>query len=223
MRFSYLLILAVCVLFNACNESTAPQDEVPISTDIKDYLIAGNPGTELVYIETITKKFQDSIQVTYKDTITFTVVARDVMHPIGGASVQILESRVGESNLAKSSYTSYYCLYNNSIASFGSLTDQYPDYLLKDPLIKGKDWYANSDTVRIVSVGKVIQTPYKQLPTIETNSIINLGGYGYVNMTFFYAPEIMFVKRDGLGYSLYAENKVVETHGVTELVSYNRK
>lgn len=227
MKSIYTFSAAMLLFLCSCGSSTDP--DAGLSADVRDYMYAGNPGTEIIMTDTHTET--DTSGVTHTPTVgTYltTIMERDAMHPIGGKSIRVRqEGRYPGSNPSIHDSV-YYSIYDNSIVRFSSIKDTDYGAYAKNPLVAGTHLEIYGQTVIVKSVGEIVNTTYKPLKAVLLESIdssvsssTNLKS---VRTTRIYlAPEVFLARMETSFVTYYPNNKTYIESNVADLIQYTKK
>lgn len=227
MKITQILFAALLLLLSACSDSTNTNDSFP--TEAKDFMLAGNPGTELVmtdtYIQTDTTGKEYGPEVM---TSVWTIMERDAPHPVGGKSLRVrVESRKLNSNpnITDSMYIS---TFDNSIMRFLSIKDTNVIPLLKNPIVVGAQYKVRNATATIKSVGEVINTTYKPLKTVlveVVDTVVSTSSQTKTVYThrFYFAPGMFVVRYEEIRLKIYQDNHTSKETFIDDLIQYTKK
>ncbi len=224
MKYLFSFTMACCLLLSSCSDSTEPSDT--FSTDAKDYMFAGNPGTELVYTTTdIEVDTNGLMRVSPSDTIIITIMERNVLHPIGGLSIRYLyEIITSPQPIDDSTYFSYY---NNGIYQFSTFRDTSATLFLNNPLSVGSKWASRMDTFTVKSVGEMVNTTFKSMKSVRvemqnSSTSPNQEKYNFY-LKYYYAPEVFLAKGEDIYETIYPSGKKKTRTTITDLIRYTKK
>jgi len=224
--------MACCLLLSSCGESTSPDDN--FSTNARDFLFAGNVGTEIVLAVTRSEIDTNGVKtISPVDTLIWTIMERNVPHPVGGSAIRIREeNRRGVDTIRYSLDSTYYAFYNDGIAYFSSLNTTNSEMIIKNPLTVGAQ-YTNGDVgsgdnraLIVKSVGEIVNTSYKQMKTVriesQDSSVSNSIIYKE-SMKYYFAPEVLVAHAERINERIYPSKKKRTQMFVTDLVRYTKK
>ncbi len=229
MKYLFSFTMACCLLLSSCSESTNPDDNFP--TNARDFLFAGNVGTEIVLVGTDWVIDTNGVKTVSQntDTTILTILERDVLHPVGGASIRIREEVWGTKIGRYSDSTLYYSYQDSCIMVYSGIRDSEPDIILANPLMVGRYWprkIASGEfiSMEVKSVGENINTPYKQMKTVRVE-IKDSDKYKLDIPTwkFFFAPEVLEVRSEYSVQTIYPSNKTSTYTYVRDLIRYTKK
>ena len=234
MNYFRTLLLLALILLSSCNDSTNP--EVTQSPTAIDYLFAGNAGTQTEYTISYVDTDSNGIKLTFVDTVTWTVMDRNVSRANGGNCVKMHQYVRGQ-NTRKGFETDYYFgLNNNSLCLFTSLTDTVGLIIIKNPITIGTQWIIKgspsyeSDMEHIIQgVDVPIVTTYKTLNTVRIDSkdtlfrrdsLMRLTETIAVYSKEYYAQGMLIVHSERT--STYVNEKK-ESTSIIDLIRYTKK
>lgn len=227
LKTARILYIVLLTLLSSCGSSTDTDDNLP--TDARDYMYAGNPGTEIVmtstHSETDTSGRSHTPQIF---TNVMTIMERDALHPKGGKSIRIRhEGRTQNSN-PRVSDSLYYSYFDNSIVSFNSVRDTVFRLLAKNPLTVGTQWVVGRLNVTVKSVGEIVNTTYKPLKAVlvvGADTSVSSSGQQKTISTYklYYAPEVFFARGEYRSETIYSDNKKSVETQIDDLVQYTKK
>jgi|JI9StandDraft_1071089.scaffolds.fasta_scaffold170483_2 hypothetical protein len=232
MKYLFSFTVACCLLLSACGESTSPDDN--FSTNARDFLFAGNVGTEIVFIASQSDIDTNGVKtISPVDTIIWTIMDRNAAHPITGSAIRIRqEQRRGADTSRYVNDSAYYAFYNESIVHLSSLRDIDPDYVLKNPLTVGTQWIdtvtysRDTVTLSVKSNGEIINTPYKQLKTVRVESLFsskdNTSHYKQ-SFKYYHAPEVLVAHAEIFIEEVYPSQKKRSQETLIDLLRYTKK
>ena len=225
MKTIHIFSAALIIILTACNSSTEPDNSFP--TDARDFLVAGNPGTEIVF--TITRTETDTLgvqTVSPVDTMIWTVMERNAAHPVGGSCVRIREENIlAGSSKSYIKDSTYYSFYNNAIVYFNSLSDMSPEILLMNPLVVGTQWEAEG-VVKIKSVGETVNTVLKPMKCVTIEGVRSSSSGQTINnvsIVYNFASEVFLARGESTASRTYPSNKTSTTSVVRNLIRYTKK
>ena len=221
--FSAALFLFLC----SCGSST--DTDAGLSSDVRDYMYTGNPGTEIIMTETHTETDTSGVTHTPKvGTYLTTIIERDAMHPIGGKSIRVRqEGRYPGSNPSIHDSV-YYSIYDNSIVRFSSIKDSANAIYAKNPLVAGTHLVIHGQTLIVKSVGEIVNTTYKPLKAVLLeaidSSVSTSTKLKTVHTTRIYlAPEVFLARIESSHVTYYPNDKTNIESNVADLVQYTKK
>jgi len=214
---SLLLLLSAC-------DTTDTSASFP--TDARDFMIAGNPGTELTYSNIESNIDTNGVEtITRNDTVTWTVMNRTSPHPSGGQSVLIKQNHTLK--YAYPTDSTYLSFRNSGIAYYESFKDHDPEWALVTPLTVGSQWIRIKSPTTVKSVGEIVNTTFKPLKAVRLEfgySSDSTQGYFVTDLqTHYYAPELFLVRRDYLTKETFANKKTRIHRNVYDLIRYTKK
>ncbi len=228
MKYLFSFTVACCLLLSACGDSTSPNDN--FSTDIRDYMYAGNPGTEFVYHSVINELDSNGTQrLNVHDTITLTILERNVRHPKGGLSVRLLQDVRSSIKSSSSKDTVYFSFYNNGISRFKSIRDTAVFMIMKDQLTVGSVWvFGEKDAGKgtVTAVGETIYSSFKPMKTVKleaNDTISTANGIHILNGAMYFAPEVLYSRYTSYSQTQYPTGKLRVRADTVTLVKYTKK
>ncbi len=222
MKITQILYALLLMLLSACGSSTDIDGN--ISKNSSDFMFAGNPGTELVFETTYTEADSNGIQVEIsRDTITWTIIERNIPHPKGGISVHILEEDKTK-DIPYGLYNNYYFSYNNNaIVVFTSLKDTTAAQVLKYPLTVGSQW--SNQTIKSIT-----ETVHTIIGTVQAVRVESKNRIQYftdstiVTVNNYFSHEVLIPLKI-TSYEIHdlRSNKVRIQTATSKLIQYTKK
>lgn len=234
MNYFRTLLLLVLILLCSCNDSTNP--EVTQSPTAIDYLFAGNAGTQTEYTISYVDTDSNGIKLTFVDTVTWTVMDRNVSRVNGGNCVKMHQYVRGQ-NTPRAFETDYYFgSNNNALCLLASPSDSLGHIILKNPLTVGSQWiikgtpnYESDQECTIQGVDVPIVTTYKTLNSVRLDtkdtlfrrdSLKRITETIAVNSKEYYAQGMLIVHSERT--STYVNEKK-ESTSIIDLIRYTKK
>ncbi|MBI3260651.1 MAG: hypothetical protein HYZ54_14425 [Ignavibacteriae bacterium] len=221
--FSVIMLLYLC----SCSGTTDSNESFP--QDVTNFMLAGNPGTELVmketYSQTDTTGKESGAQII---TSLWTVMERDVLHPIGGKSVAIrTESREANSSTVRID-SLYLSLHDNLLMRFMSMKDTTMIPFLKNPVIVGTQFMMGNAKATVKSVGEIVNTTYKPLKAVlveAVDTVVSTSSQIKFVFThrFYLAPEVFIARYEEIRLKIYPDNRTSKETIIGDLVQYSKK
>ena len=236
MKYLFSFTVACCLLLSSCRESTnpemSPDDNFP--TNARDFMFAGNVGTEIVFLETYWSVDTNGVKTVSAttDTTFWTILERDVSHPVGAKAIRIREELHGANGIVYNSRDSIYFAYHNDGISFlPYIRDTFSLMIFKNPLTLGARWSERDVSGRYIrhivkSVGEVINTSYKQMKTVRIeshDSTMYDSNLQIETWKYYYAPEVFMVRTENSMQVIYPSKKIATSTQVTDLIRYTKK
>jgi len=232
MKYLFSFTVACCLLLSSCSDSTNPDDN--FSTNARDFLFAGNVGTEIVFVRSQSDIDTNGVKtISPVDTMIWTIMERNAAHPITGSAIRVRqEQRRAADTSGYVNDSSYFAFYNESIVNLSSLSDKDPEYVLKNPMTVGAQWI-NTDpnnreklTLTVKSSGEIINTRYKQMKTVrveaQDSSIDNTSNYKQ-SMKYYFAPEVLVAHAEIFIEEVYRSQKKRSQETLIDLLRYTKK
>lgn len=194
----YGLCFSLCImaLMTSCGDKAT---DVNGSNEVKDYLWSGNPGSQLVYLETNTYFDKNGLVLnSYVDTNIYTILETNAVHPKGGNAVRYRLYTTLAPTVQNDS--NYFSLYNGSIAFYRTAQNTPFNIILKGPLTVGNSWSseASPPSYKIESVDENITTPLKSFQVIRVlgTDDLHFGSPGTIDFKYYFAPEVLFARAE---------------------------